>query len=132
MLIDLIQIFADGTGPTLASFRSGIGSAVVRWAGSPQDPPGSYHVEWTIEDALVWGDTMQPAAAPIAAVGAEGGNVMLRGRLDLTDDDTVAVLELDTTQPLIELASPLPAGVAGTWVEIRVPRDRVALYPYFL
>ncbi|MEK0099797.1 hypothetical protein WDA79_15145 [Streptomyces sp. A475] len=69
-----------------------------------------------------------------AAVGVgpgvrPGGHcVVLRGRLNLTDDGT-AVLDFDGTQILLDLADPLPEGVAGTWVELFIEREKIALYP---
>jgi hypothetical protein len=37
--------------------RSGLlsGHAAVRWCGAPDIPSGQYHVEWTIDEEIVWG-----------------------------------------------------------------------------
>ncbi|MFE7760388.1 hypothetical protein [Streptomyces sp. NPDC057438] len=47
-------------------------------------------------------------------------------------EDGAALLDLDGSAVLLDLAEPLPAGVAGTWVELFVDRYNVALYPYTL
>ncbi|MEU6610178.1 hypothetical protein ABZ922_34895 [Streptomyces shenzhenensis] len=56
---------------------------------------------------------------------------MLQGRLSLTEDGA-ALLDLDGTTILLDLADPLPEGVADTWVELFIEREKIALYPYEL
>jgi hypothetical protein len=46
--------------------------------------------------------------------------------------DGAGVLDLDGTQILLDLAEPLPEGVAGTWAELYLEREKIALYPYEL
>ncbi|MGW6209828.1 hypothetical protein ACWF9B_40060 [Streptomyces sp. NPDC055089] len=41
-------------------------------------------------------------------------------------------MDLDGTQILLDLAAPLPEGVAGTWVELFLEREKVALCPFLL
>jgi hypothetical protein len=57
--------------------------------------------------------------------------VIVRGWLHLTVD-AAAVLDLAGTQILLDLAVPVPAEVAGTWVELFIQRENIALYPYNL
>ncbi|MFD6275660.1 hypothetical protein ACFWFI_08820 [Streptomyces sp. NPDC060209] len=53
------------------------------------------------------------------------------GRLTLTGDG--AALEVGDSQILFDVADPPPpAAVDGTWVEVRVERDSVSLYPCLL
>ncbi|MFD0568008.1 hypothetical protein ACFQ0T_00285 [Kitasatospora gansuensis] len=59
----------------------------------------------------------------------EAGRVVLRGRLQLTEDGA-AVLEMGDSRVLFEIGSPPPPDSA--WVEISVEADRVELYPYLL
>lgn len=47
-------------------------------------------------------------------------------------EDGAAALDLGGTPILLDLAAPLPEGVAGSWVEICVERENVALWPYGL
>ncbi|MEU1212487.1 hypothetical protein ACFYSH_14635 [Streptomyces sp. NPDC005791] len=43
------------------------------------------------------------------------------------------MLEVDDSHILFDLADPPPpVAVDGTWVEVRVERDSVSLYPYLL
>lgn len=46
--------------------------------------------------------------------------------------DGAAVLGFYGSQILLDLADPLPEGVAGTWVELYLEREKDALYPYEL
>ncbi|MEW2417491.1 hypothetical protein AB0953_27735 [Streptomyces sp. NPDC046866] len=42
------------------------------------------------------------------------------------------MLDFDDAHILLDLAEPLPDGVAGTWVELFIEREKIALYPYGL
>jgi hypothetical protein len=57
--------------------------------------------------------------------------VIVRGRLDVTVDGG-AVLDLAGTKILLDLAVAVPTEVAGTWVELFIQRENIALYPYNL
>jgi hypothetical protein len=57
--------------------------------------------------------------------------VVLRGHLNGLED-RAATLDLDGSLILLDLVAPLPEGVADSWVEIRIKREKVALYPYEL
>jgi hypothetical protein len=56
---------------------------------------------------------------------------VLRGGLSLTEDGA-ALLDLDDTTILLDLVDQLPEGVAGTWVELFIECEKIALYPYEL
>lgn len=47
-------------------------------------------------------------------------------------EDGAALLDLDGSLVLLDLAAQLPDGVAGSWVELFVDRDNVALHPFEL
>lgn len=53
----------------------------------------------------------------------------MRGRLHLTEDGA-AYLQMGDSPILFDVASPIPAGTYGAWVEISVETDGVAVYPY--
>ncbi|MGW4995809.1 hypothetical protein ACWEQ3_51140 [Streptomyces mirabilis] len=57
--------------------------------------------------------------------------MVLRGQLSPTEDGA-ALLDLDGTNILLDLADPLPEDVADTWVELFVDCEKVSLYPYVL
>lgn len=88
-------------------------------------------MEWTVGEDITWGRNARPTADFGPGIRPGGHCVVLRGRLNLTVDGA-AVLDLDGTQILLDLAAPLPEGVAGTWVELFLEREEVALYPFQL
>lgn len=106
-----------------------VGVAVVLWCGDPQGADGSHLVEWTVDEDIIWGHNTQAAALAEPGLREEGDRVVMRGRLHLTEDGA-AYLQMDDSPILFDLASPIPASVDKTWVEINVKADNVALYPY--
>jgi hypothetical protein len=90
-----------------------------------------YHVEWTVDEDIAWGRNAKPAVGFGPRIRPGGHCVVLRGRLNLTVGGA-SVLDFDGAQILLDLADPLPEGVTGTWVELFVEREKVALYPYKL
>ncbi|GAA1183934.1 hypothetical protein F4556_007543 [Kitasatospora gansuensis] len=106
-----------------------VGSAVVVWRGDLDSAAGRHHVEWTVDEDVLWGRNTRSAALAEPGVREEAGRVVLRGRLQLTEDGA-AVLEMGDSRVLFEIGSPPPPDSA--WVEISVEADRVELYPYLL
>ncbi|MFJ2397769.1 hypothetical protein ACIOTI_34185 [Streptomyces sp. NPDC087843] len=61
---------------------------------------------------------------------ADGDRIAFRGRLSLTEGGGT-VLDVGGALILFDLADPpLPEGVDGAWVEVRVARGHVAVRPY--
>ncbi|MFF3359729.1 hypothetical protein ACFYWN_45900 [Streptomyces sp. NPDC002917] len=109
-----------------------MGTAVALWCGDPTDVGCEHHVEWTVDEDVAWGGNTQPVALSSPALSEDGSQVVFRGRLSLTGDGG-AVLEVGDSQILFDLADPPPSVAAdGTWVEVRVERASVSLYPYLL
>ncbi|MEU9126022.1 hypothetical protein AB0C96_40505 [Streptomyces sp. NPDC048506] len=131
MLIELTKVAKFPRSPWLAGVRTSFGHAAVRWCGDHAAEPGEYHVEWTIDEDIVWGRNAKPAAGIGPGLRTGGHCVVVRGRLSLTEDGA-ALLDLDGTTILLDLVDPLPEGVVGTWVELFIERDQIALYPYEL
>ncbi|MFE9861130.1 hypothetical protein [Streptomyces sp. NPDC005780] len=131
MLIELVKVAKIPSSPWLARIRTPFGGTAVRWCGDQAAEPGEYHVEWTVDEDIAWGRNAKPAAGTGPGVRPDGHCVVLRGRLNLTGDGA-AVLDLDGTQILLDLAAPLPEGVPGTWVELFLEPEKVALYPFRL
>ncbi|MBM9510147.1 hypothetical protein [Actinacidiphila acididurans] len=131
MLVELEKIAKFSWSPVLAQVKTALGRTAVRWCGDPGAEPGEYHVEWTVDEVIVWGRNAKPAIGAGPEVRPGGHCVVLRGRLSL-EEDGVAVLRLGDANILLELADPLPDGVVGTWVELFVEREKIALYPYEL
>ncbi|MGQ4389033.1 hypothetical protein [Streptomyces sp. SAS_270] len=131
MLIELVKVAMFPGTPWLADVRTAFGHTAVRWCGDRTAEPGEYHVEWTIDEDIVWGRNAKSAVGIGPGLRTGGHCVVLRGRLSLTEDGA-ALLDLDGTHILLDLGDPLPEGVAGTWVELFIEREKIALYPYEL
>jgi hypothetical protein len=129
--IELVKVATFPGTSWLADVRTSFGHTAVRWCGDRAAEPGEYHVEWTIDEDIVWGRNAKPAAGSGPGLWTGGHCVALRGRLSLTEDGG-ALLDLDGTTILLDLADQLPEGVAGTWVELFIEREKIALYPYEL
>jgi hypothetical protein len=131
VLIELVKIAKFPGRPWRAAVRTAFGRAAVRWCGDRSAEPGEYHVEWTIDEDIVWGYNAKPAVATGPGLRTGGHCVVLRGRLHLTEDGA-ALLDLAGTKVLLHLADPLPEHVADTWVELFIEHDKVSLFPYVL
>ncbi|MFI5739265.1 hypothetical protein ACIA9I_12940 [Streptomyces anulatus] len=132
----LVRVEAVGQvadGRATVRVRADVGVAAVFWCGDPTGVGREHHVEWTVEEDVVWGGNTRPATSLSPTVGEEeGGRIAFRGRLGLTGD-IGAVLEVAGSQILFDLADPPPPdAVDGTWVEVRVERNSVSLWPYLL
>ncbi|MFF1379428.1 hypothetical protein [Streptomyces sp. NPDC058308] len=131
MLIELVRVAKFPGSPWLADVRTSFGHTAVGWCGNRAAEPGEYHVEWTIDEDIVWGQNAKLAVGTGPGLRTGGHCVVLRGRLSLTEDGA-ALLDFDGTNILLDLAHPLPEDVASTWVELFIERDKVSLYPYAL
>ncbi|CAM5669316.1 hypothetical protein GCM10010253_48000 [Streptomyces badius] len=132
MLVQVEAVRWGSDGTATVRTRSGVGSAVARWRGDPTEAGCEHHVEWSVDEYVVWGGNTRPAADPSPMVGEDGDRITFRGRLSLTGDGG-AVLEVADAQILFDLADPPPPmTVKETWVEISVERNRVSLFPSLL
>ncbi|MER5628980.1 hypothetical protein [Streptomyces nitrosporeus] len=132
----LVQVEAVGQvadGRATVRVRSEVGAAAAFWCGEPTGVGREHHVEWTVEEDVVWGGNTRPATSFSPGVDEEeGGRIVFRGRLGLAGDGG-AMLEVAGTHILFDLADPPPStAVDGTWVEISVERNTVSLWPYLL
>ena len=131
VLIELGKVAKFHGSPWLADVRTSFGHTAVRWCGDPAAKPGEYHVEWTIDEDIVWGWNAKPAVGTGPGLRTGGHCVVLRGRLSVTDDGAT-LLDFDGTNILLDLVDPLPEDVANQWVELFIEREKVSLYPYLL
>jgi len=115
--------------PTRVRFHTPVGVAEVLWHGDPKEADGHHLIEWTVDDDILWGQNTQPTPRTEPGLRQEGDRVVMRGRLHVTEDGA-AYLQMGDSPILFDLASPIPAGADGAWVEISVEVDSVALYPY--
>ncbi|MDK9497653.1 hypothetical protein QEZ40_002596 [Streptomyces katrae] len=114
--------------------HSTLGTVAVLWQGDPEAVGREHHVEWTVDEDIVWTVNAWPSATAAPELREDGDHIVFRGQLSLFEDG-VAALDLGGTPILFDLAepSPPPEGFAdGAWVEVRVARDRVSLWPYAL
>ncbi|MEV6839053.1 hypothetical protein AB0N17_31845 [Streptomyces sp. NPDC051133] len=131
MLIELEKLAKFPWSPWLAQIRTPFGRTAVRWCGDQTAVPGEYHVEWTVDQDIVWGKNVKPADDSGPGVRPGGHCVVLRGRLDPTENGA-AVLDLHGTLILLDVADQLPDHVAHTWVDLFVEREKISLHPYEL
>ncbi|MFF3392667.1 hypothetical protein ACFYW1_17290 [Streptomyces sp. NPDC002669] len=132
MLVQVEAVQKAPGGPVAVRVRSGVGTATAFWCGDPTVVGREHHVEWTVDESVVWEGNTRPAALSSAALGEDGGQLVFRGRLSLTGDGG-ALLEVADTQILFDLADPPPPIASdGTWVEVRVERNSVSLWPHLL
>ncbi|GLX19731.1 hypothetical protein [Streptomyces lavendulae] len=115
--------------------HSTLGTVAVLWQGDPEAVGREHHVEWTVDEDIVWTVNAWPSASAAPELREDGDHIVFRGQLSLFEDG-VAALDLGGTPILFDLAEPSPPppeGFAdGAWVEVRVARDRVSLWPYAL
>ncbi|MFC9623308.1 hypothetical protein ACFTXM_26025 [Streptomyces sp. NPDC056930] len=131
MLIELVKVAKFPGSPWLAHVRTSFGHTAVPWCGDRAAEPGEYHVEWTIDEDIVWGQNAKPSVGIGPGLRTGGHCVVLRGQLSLAEDGA-ALLDLDGTNILLDPTDPLPDDVANTWVELFIEREKVSLYPYVL
>ncbi|MGW7660778.1 hypothetical protein [Streptomyces sp. NPDC054756] len=131
MLIELVKVAKFPGRPWLANVQTSFGGAAVRWCGDQAAEPGEYRVEWTIDQDIVWGHNAKPAVGTGPGLRTGGHCVVVRGRLNLTEDGA-ALLDFAGTKVLLNLADPLPEDVADTWVELFIEHDKVSVCPYAL
>lgn len=118
--------------PATVRVRSEVGDAAAFWCGDPTEVGCEHHVEWTVDETVAWDGNTRPADSSSPKLAEDGRHIAFRGRLTLTGDGG-AVLEVAGTQILFDLADPLPPAASdGTWVEVRVERNSVSLWPYVL
>jgi hypothetical protein len=131
VLVEVEKTAKFPSSPVLAQIRTPLGHTAVRWCGDPDIPSGQYHVEWTIDEEIVWGQNARPADEASSALQQGGHCVIVRGQLKLTVDGA-AVLDLGGDQILLDVAGPLPPATDGSWVNLYIQREKIALYPYEL
>lgn len=133
MLVRVEAVGQVAGGRATVRVRSEVGATTAFWCGDPTGVGREHHVEWTVDEDVAWGGNTRPAILFSPGVAeVEGDRIAFRGRLGLTGEGG-AVLEVAGTCILFDLADPPPSpAVDGTWVEVRVERDSVGLWPYLL
>ncbi|MFC9343787.1 hypothetical protein ACFT0G_28365 [Streptomyces sp. NPDC057020] len=109
--------------------HTAIGSAVVLWRGDLRDADGQHLIEWTVDEDIRWGQNTRAVSTTEPELRQEGEQVIMSGRLHMADDGA-AHLQIGHWSVLFDLASPIPSGMDGSWVQISVGSDSVALHPY--
>lgn len=130
MLVRVEKMAPIAQRPMTVRVHSPLGHAEVLWCGEPEEADGRHHVEWSVDEDIRWGDNTRSSALAEPAFWQEGDQIVLRGRLHLTDG--AAALEMGDSQVLFDLAAPPPESIDRAWVEISAGADRVALWPYRL
>ncbi|MGW0249196.1 hypothetical protein ACWDYH_21445 [Nocardia goodfellowii] len=115
--------------PLKVRVHTSVGTLEVLWRGDPHESDGEHVVEWTVDEDLFWGRNTRPAATPQPGFWQESDRLIIRGQLRLTEDGA-AILQMGGSSILFDLASPIPADNDGSWIEVTVEADSVAVYPY--
>ncbi|MFD4945643.1 hypothetical protein ACFVYE_39330 [Streptomyces sp. NPDC058239] len=76
-----------------------------------------------------WGQNTRAASPAGPELRQEGDWVIMSGLLHLTDDGA-AHLQMGHWSVLFDLARPVPSSLDGSWVQISVGSESVALHPY--
>ncbi|MFE5494129.1 hypothetical protein ACFQ7Z_29810 [Streptomyces virginiae] len=83
-----------------------------------------------MDEDIVWAQNARPSTDGTPELWEEGDRIVFRGQLSL-DEHGGAVLGVGGSVILFDLANPpLPDGVDGSWVEVRVAPDNVTVWPY--
>ncbi|MFH9397473.1 hypothetical protein [Streptomyces sp. NPDC017556] len=83
-----------------------------------------------MDEDIVWAENAWPGTDGKPALREDGDYIIFRGRLSL-DEDGGAALDVGGSVLLFDLAdSPVPDGVDGSWVEVRVAPGNVMAWPY--
>ncbi|MFE5808970.1 hypothetical protein [Streptomyces sp. NPDC056491] len=130
MLVRVETLRQKPSGPVVVRVHSAVGAAVVVWEdGAREAVGGEHHIEWTVDEDIAWAGNTRSAASATSGVREEGGHIVFRGRLGLTEDGA-AVLDVGGALILFEIAGPPPPDDAdGTWVEVRAGRSSVSVWP---
>lgn len=129
MLVRTERLPRSSRQPAKVRVHAPVGVAEVLWRGDPGEADGYHLIEWSVDEDILWGHNTRPVPRAEPGLRHEGGRVVMRGRLQLTDDGA-AHLQLGDSPILFDLAAPIPADADGTWVEIDVGADSVAVCPY--
>ncbi|MFF2012946.1 hypothetical protein ACFVWY_28265 [Streptomyces sp. NPDC058195] len=82
-----------------------------------------------MDEDIAWTVNAWPSASGVSELLEDGDFIVFRGQLGLFEDGGAA-LDVGGTQILFDLADPpLPEGADGSWVEVRVVRDHVTVWP---
>ncbi|MFC5181258.1 hypothetical protein [Actinomadura harenae] len=131
MLVRLEPMPADADGSVSVRVHSPLGHVTARLEGDLEEADARHYVEWGVDEDVLWGRNVVPAAIAEPGVWADGGRIVLRGRLHLTEDGA-ATLEMGDAQILLDLGNTPPSGIDRTWVELGVAADSVSVWPYRL
>ncbi|TVL91345.1 hypothetical protein CD790_18380 [Streptomyces sp. SAJ15] len=110
--------------------HAAVGTAVALWQGTPEAVGREHHVEWTVDEDIAWVGNARSSVDETPELREDGDHIVFRGRLSITEDGR-AVLDVGGSVILFDIADPpLPDGVDGSWVEVRVAPANVTIWPY--
>ncbi|WP_155391728.1 hypothetical protein [Catellatospora paridis] len=131
MLVEVESFENRSRSLLLARIKTPVGRAVAVWVGDRDAASGGYYVEWTVDAVIGWGRNARSSTVCEPGVGAEGHCVVLRGKLRHLEHGAAA-LDLAGGQILLDVEGSMPEDTDGTWVELVIEQERVAIYPYSL
>ncbi|WP_332759163.1 hypothetical protein [Streptomyces sp. MT206] len=71
--------------------QSAVGTAVVLWQGAPEAVGREHHVEWTVDEDIVWTENARQSTDGTPELREDGDRIVFRGRLSLDEDGGAAL-----------------------------------------
>ncbi|MCG3212509.1 MAG: hypothetical protein FOGNACKC_06179 [Anaerolineae bacterium] len=110
----------------IVDFATQFGSGRAEWFGSPPHLLYSYGVEFSIEEELVWGDSIIQVEKEQYAIDYQDEFIILRGRLESIDADGNADIRIGHSILMIVTVGSPPAQDALVQIRSKKP----VLYPH--
>ncbi|MFE6814702.1 hypothetical protein [Streptomyces sp. NPDC057677] len=130
VLVKVDAVQPAPSGPLAVRVHSAVGTVVVLWQGTSEAVGREHYVEWTVDEDIAWMVNAWPSASGVSELREDCDRIVFRGQLSLFEDGGV-VLDVGGTQILFDLGDPpLPEGADGSWVEVRVAREHVTVWPF--
>ncbi|WP_177320643.1 hypothetical protein [Lentzea waywayandensis] len=133
MLVQVERVVRSSDDVVLAYVRTSVGLVVARWCGELEATPGAHHVEWELDEEFRWGLNCSEVEVGEPLVRENERGIFVQGQLGLeAADQGSAFAHLEFADALILLGhiNGLPEGMAGSWVELHLPHEKVKVYPY--
>ncbi|WP_141980936.1 hypothetical protein [Saccharothrix saharensis] len=131
MLVHVEKVTRSPSGAALVEVRTSVGTVTARWCGDQEATSGAHHVEWELDEEFRWGLDCRRVDDEAPHLGQDERGAFFRGRLGLTSS-VPAYAHLEVADSVIDLGrvDALPDCVAGSWVEVHLEPEKVAVHPY--
>ncbi|GAA3990970.1 hypothetical protein GCM10022247_07240 [Allokutzneria multivorans] len=130
MLVEVIGLVVAEGGVVLAEVRTPVGAVTVKWCDEREPSLGAHQVEWELDVEFRWGQDVLRAEDRSEWLSQNEHEIAFRGRLSLAESEP-PLAHVELAGAVIDLGhvEGVPTDLSATWVELRVPSEKVALYP---